>query len=316
MSDSRGVLEPTGENAEEPRFDLAFDAPPGELVRVSPLVRRLVAPNPGPFTFTGTCTYVVGSGEVAVVDPGPDLPAHMQALLASLKGEKVAAVFVTHTHRDHSPAARRLRAATGAPVIGCAPYFPARDLGLGEINRLDAANDLDYQPDRTLADGEIWRGAGFSLCAVATPGHTMNHLCFELVEEQALFTADHVMGWSTSIVAPPDGAMRLYMDSLEKLRGFDHKIYWPGHGGPITQPQRFLRALIHHRHAREKSILKALGGGPLPVAGIVAKVYEKLDPRLKGAAALSTFAHLEDLYTRDLVGTDGPPRLDGTFRLP
>jgi glyoxylase-like metal-dependent hydrolase (beta-lactamase superfamily II) len=307
--------EPTNESAEEPRFDLSFDAPPGALMRVSPRIRRIVAPNPGPFTFTGTCTYVVGAGEVAVIDPGPDLPVHVEALLDGLKGEKIAGLFVTHTHRDHSPAARRLREATGAPIIGCAPYFPARDLALGEINKLDAANDLDYRPDRTLADGEIWQGAGFALRAVATPGHTMNHLCFELVEEKALFTADHVMGWSTSIVAPPDGAMRLYMDSLEKLRGFDHAIYWPGHGGPITQPQRFLRGLLHHRHAREKSILGALGAGPLSAPEIVERVYEKLDPRLKGAAALSTFAHLEDFCARGLVRTDGAPRLDGFFRL-
>ncbi|MGO8737638.1 MBL fold metallo-hydrolase [Rhodoblastus sp.] len=284
-------------------------------MRVSPLVRRIVAPNPGPFTFTGTCTYVVGAGEVVVVDPGPDLPAHVEALRAGLKGEKIVGVFVTHTHRDHSPAARRLREATGAEIVGCAPYYPARAMALGEINKLDAANDLDYRPDRILADGEIWRGAGFSLRAVATPGHTMNHLCFELVEEKALFTGDHVMGWSTSIVAPPDGAMRLYMDSLEKLRAFDHQIFWPGHGGPISQPQRFLRGLLHHRHAREKSILKALGDGPRGVPEIVGKVYEKLDPRLKGAAALSTFAHLEDFCARGLVRTDGPPRLDGIFSL-
>ncbi len=310
-----GAFERTSEKAEEPRFDLAFDARPGELIRVSPLVRRIVAPNPGPFTFTGTCTYVVGAGEVAVIDPGPDAPAHVEALLAGLKGEKVAGVFVTHTHRDHSPAARRLQRQTGAPIIGCAPHFPARDLALGEINKLDAANDLDHRPDRVLADGEIWQGAGFSLRALATPGHTMNHLCFELIEEKAVFTADHVMGWSTSIVAPPDGAMRLYMDSLEKLRAFDHQIYWPGHGGPIVQPQRFLRALIHHRHAREKSILAALAGGPRPVPAIVEEIYGKLDPRLKGAAALSTFAHLEDFCARGLVRTDGPPRLEGIFAL-
>lgn len=298
---------------EAPRFELAFDAPVGHLLRVSPLVRRIVAPNPGPFTFTGTCTYVVGEGEVAVVDPGPDLPAHVEAILDATKGEKVAAIFVTHTHRDHSPAARLLQQATGAEIIGCPPHFPAREMALGEINKLDASNDLEHRPDRELGDGEVFDGPGFTIRAVKTPGHTMNHVCFELVEEKALFTGDHIMGWSTSIVAPPDGAMRLYLDSLEKLRAHDHAVYWPGHGGPVSQPQRFLRALLHHRRAREKSILAALGAGPLAPPEIVEKVYEKLDPRLKGAAALSTFAHLEDLCERALVGTEGTPQLTGKF---
>lgn len=306
---------PAEDAAEPPRFDLAFDAPAGRMLRVSPLVRRLVAPNPGPFTFTGTCTYVVGEGEVAVIDPGPDLPGHVDALLDDLKGERVTAIVVTHTHRDHSPAARLLQQATGAAIIGCPPHFPARDLALGEINKLDASNDIDHKPDRLLADGEIYSGAGFTLRALATPGHTMNHLCFELVEEKALFTGDHIMGWSTSIVAPPDGAMRLYLDSLERLRSLDHAIYWPGHGGPVSQPQRFVRALLHHRRAREQSILAALRDGPLLAPEIVEKVYEKLDPRLKGAAALSTFAHLEDLFARGAVVTAGDPQLTSRFHL-
>ncbi|HUO54686.1 MAG TPA: MBL fold metallo-hydrolase [Rhodoblastus sp.] len=300
---------------EAPQFDLAFVAPPGELIQVSPLVRRIVAPNPGPFTFTGTCTYVVGTGAVAVIDPGPDLPAHLDALRAGLGDETIAAIFVTHTHRDHSPAARLLQQTSGAEIIGCPPHFAARDMALGEINKLDASNDLDHRPDRALNDGDLWRGAGFSLRAIATPGHTMNHVCFELVEEKALFTGDHIMGWSTTIVAPPDGAMRLYLDSLEKLRAYDHAIYWPGHGGPVTQPQRFLRALLHHRRARERSILAALDAGPLITPDIVEKVYEKLDPRLKGAAALATFAHLEDLCARGLVQTEGAPQLSGRFAL-
>lgn len=295
-------------------FDLAFDAPVGALMRVSPLTRRIVAPNPGPFTFTGTCTYVVGDGEVAVIDPGPDIGEHVEALLAALGDEKIAAIFVTHTHRDHSPAARLLRQATGAKIFGCAPHFPARDLGVGEDNKLDASNDLDHAPDVVMLDGEVFAGKNFTLRAVATPGHTMNHLCFELTEERALFTGDHVMGWSTSIVAPPDGAMRLYMDSLEKLRAHDFAMFWPGHGGPVREPSRFLRGLLHHRRARESSILNALAEGPLTIPALVEKIYQKLDPRLKNAAGLSTLAQLEDLCQRDLATTDGAPRLDGVFR--
>jgi glyoxylase-like metal-dependent hydrolase (beta-lactamase superfamily II) len=312
-SQENDKIEDGAEAIEPPRFDLSFAAPAGELQRVSALVRRLVAPNPGPFTFTGTCTYVVGDGDVALIDPGPDDAAHVDALLAALKGERIGKIFVTHTHRDHSPAARLLQAATGAEILGCAPFFPARELALGETNKLDAANDLDHRPDRVLGDGETIAGPGYSLRAVATPGHTMNHLCFELAEEKALFTGDHVMGWSTSIVAPPDGAMRPYLDSLEKLRALDHELFWPAHGGPVSQPGRFLRALLHHRRAREHSILAALEAGPQDIAALVERIYEKLDPRLKGAAGLTTFAHLEDLCARGLAATDGQPQLNGVF---
>ncbi len=316
MSEPSGTSRDATErsDAEEARFDLALDAPAGRLMRVSPRIRRLVAPNPGPFTSTGTCVYVVGEGEVALIDPGPDDPAHVETLLAALDGERIAKILVTHTHRDHSPAARAVQKATGAEILGCAPHFSARELALGETNKLDAANDLDYRPDRILADGEILAGPGYVLRAIATPGHTMNHLCFELAEEKALFTGDHIMAWSTSIVAPPDGAMRPYLNSLELLRGCDHSVYWPGHGGPVAQPQRFLRALLHHRRAREISILAALVQGPLAIPDIVAKVYEKLDPRLNGGAALTTLAHLEDLCARKLIRTDGTPQLAGVFR--
>ena len=300
------------ENDDVP-FNRNFPLKPGVAEEVRPGVRRILCNNPSPFTFTGTVSYILGKGKVAIIDPGPDDEAHARALLDAVRGETVTHIFVTHTHRDHSPAARLLQQATGAQIIGCPPHFPARDMALGEINKLDASNDLDHRPDRELDDGEAFDGPGYTLRAIKTPGHTMNHVCFELVEERALFTGDHIMGWSTSIVAPPDGAMRLYLDSLEKLRAFDHAVYWPGHGGPVAQPQRFLRALLHHRRAREKSILAALESGPLAVPQIVEKVYEKLDPRLKGAAALSTFAHLEDLCARGLVGTEGAPQLTGQF---
>ena len=285
-------------------LDLAFDVPPGQLVPVSPLVRRIVAPNPGPMTFRGTCTYVVGHGDVAVIDPGPDLPAHIDALLAALAGEHVAQILVSHTHRDHSPGARLLQARTAAPIIGCAPYQPARPPRGTEVAAVAASNDLDHRPDRVLADGDTYDGDGFTLTAVATPGHTMNHLAFALLEEKALFSADHVMAWSTTVVAPPTGAMGPYMTSLEKLRLRDDAIYWPGHGGPVHEPQRFVRALHHHRRQRERSILARLAAGDRTAAEIVATTYETLDPRLRRAAAMSVLAHLEDLTARGLVRED------------
>ena len=294
-------------------YDRSVGAKAGELVRVSPLVRRLIAPNGGPFTFTGTCTYIVGNGAVAVIDPGPDNPGHAAQLLDALRGESVDTIVITHTHRDHSPAAAALKAATGARIVGCAPHFQARDLGLGESNMLEGSNDLSYAPDHVMADGEALHGRGFTLTALATPGHTMNHLAFALPEERALFSGDHVMAWSTSIVAPPDGAMGPYMASLEKLRGRDEEIFWPGHGGPVKEPQRFVRALAHHRRQREASILTRLAAGDTRILEIVAKIYEGLDPRLIGAAALSVFAHLEDLVERGLALCDGAPTLDGRY---
>ncbi len=292
-----------------------FGVRPSELMRLSPLVRRILANNPGPFTFTGTCTYVVGQGRVAVIDPGPDDPAHIAALLAALQGETIVAALVTHTHRDHSPGARLLQQVTGAEIIGCGPYVPARDLVLGEINALDAANDLAHVPDRLLRDGEIFQGEGFTLACVETPGHTMNHLAFALPEEKALFSGDHVMAWSTTIVAPPDGAMHPYMDSLDRLLARDDEVYWPGHGGAVEEPQRFVRALIHHRHAREKAIIERLAAGDTKIEAIVVNVYKDLDPRLRGAAALSVFAHMEDLIARERVTPDGPTTLTASYRL-
>ena len=288
--------------------------PPGRTQQLSPLVRRLVAPNGGPFTFTGTCSYLVGAGKsLAVVDPGPDDPVHVAALLAAVGSARVAHILVTHTHRDHSPAASALKAATGAPVLGCAPHFSARELASGEIHRLDAANDRAYAPDHVLADGEAVAGEGYALRALATPGHTMNHLCFALEEERALFSGDHVMAWSTSIVAPPDGSMSAYMASLEVLRGRGERVYWPGHGGPVEEPQRFVRALAHHRRQREHSILNRLAQGDRRIHEIVAAIYETLDPRLKGAAALSVFAHLEDLVARGLARAEGAATLEAEY---
>jgi glyoxylase-like metal-dependent hydrolase (beta-lactamase superfamily II) len=287
------------------------EPPPRVLTRVSPMVRRLVAPNASPFTFNGTCTYIVGEAKVAIVDPGPDDDSHLSALLARIGGERVETILITHTHRDHSVGANKLRAATGARVVGAAPFMPRGDGSAG----LDSAHDRDYSPDAILADGERWRGAGYAIEAIATPGHCSNHLCFALLEESALFSGDHVMAWSTSVVAPPDGSMRAYMASLDKLRGRAETIYWPGHGGPVIEPQRYLRALIHHRRQREASILNALADGPQTIPALVAKVYVGLSPSLTQAAGLSTLAHLEDLSERGMVVAEGEDGGEQRFRL-
>ena len=297
-------------------FERADPGPPGILQRLTPLVRRMVAGNRSPFTFTGTCTYVIGQGDVAIIDPGPDLPAHRDALMAALGSERIAHILVTHTHRDHSPGARFLKAATGAPVFGCGPHQPARALAAGEANALEGSNDTDYAPDRVLHDGAVVEGRGYTLEAVATPGHTMNHLAFALAEEQALFSGDHVMAWSTSIVAPPDGSMAHYMASLERLRARDDRVYWPGHGGPVSNPKSFVRALAVHRRHREASIFAQIDEGGVAIPAIVARIYEGLAPALRGAAALSVFAHLEDLLAQGRVVTDGAPSLDGLYRRP
>lgn len=300
--------------ADEIPFNRAQPAPAGTMEEISPLLRRIVAPNPSPMTFTGTCTYVVGKGAVTVVDPGPDDEAHLEALLTALKGERVEAILVTHTHRDHSPLATKLKERTGAPIIGAAPHRPARDLVEGEYIRLDAGADYDYRPEHILREGDVHQGAGYTLEALETPGHTANHLAFALREENALLSGDHVMAWSTTTVAPPDGAMGEYMASIQKLLTRQDKVFWPGHGGPLTEPQRFMRALQSHRRQREASILDRLTAGDETIPTIVGNVYQGLNPALVKAAGMNVFAHLEDLVERGLAATDGAPRLDGRFR--
>jgi glyoxylase-like metal-dependent hydrolase (beta-lactamase superfamily II) len=286
---------------------------PGHLEQLSPLVRRWVLPNPSPFTCTGTCCYVVGRGRVAVIDPGPGRPGEAEALLAALGREQVTQIIVTHTHRDHSPGARVLAALTGAKISGCGPHRAARALNLGERSVLDASADHAHAPDLILREGDVLAGEGFTLETIETPGHTMNHLAFACREEMALFSGDHVMAWSTTIVAPPDGAMGAYMGSLEKLRGRSETVYWPGHGGPVKDPQRYLRAIIGHRKMRESSILAALVERPAGIPALVERLYEGLNPALKGAAALSVFAHLEDLAGRGQVLADGALTLEAVF---
>ena len=273
-----------------------MDAPYAKLEQVEPGIARLLAHNPSAFTYYGTQSYLIGEAELAVIDPGPDLPEHVDALERSIAGRPVAAIVCTHTHRDHSPASRALAQRTGAPIVGCAPLAM-------EGTGLEAGFDRDYAPDRVLADGEAIEVDGKEIVAVATPGHTSNHLCFAY--EGALLTGDHVMGWSTTVVVPPDGDMAEYMRSLEKLRGRGDRIYYPAHGPPVANPQQYVRSLIGHRLQRERQVLTLVGEKPRDIPDIVASAYPGLDPRLVRAAGASVLAHLTDLERRGLVEQRG-----------
>jgi glyoxylase-like metal-dependent hydrolase (beta-lactamase superfamily II) len=285
----------------------------GEAEQHEPLVARVLAPNPSPYTYTGTQTWIVGAldgPDCAVIDPGPTGSGksvgdaygagHVEAILRAVGTRRVAAILCTHTHRDHSPAAAPLKAATGADIIGCAP-LALTDSG----PRADSAFDPDYAPDRVLADGERVRGAGWTLEAVATPGHTSNHLCYALLETRALFTGDHVMKWSTSVVSPPDGDMAAYMASLEKLYARNDRVYYPAHGPAVDKPQQLVRGMLGHRKSREAQILRELAKGPRDIPAMVAAMYKGLDPRLTGAAGRSVLAHLIDLKQRGQVKGEG-----------
>ena len=287
----------------------------GVVETVAPGVRRLVAHNASPYTFTGTCSYIVGRGQVAIIDPGADDADHLDALAAAVRGETVTHIFVTHTHRDHSPGAARLKALTGARVFAEGPHRTARALNIGELNPLDAAADHSFRPDIALADGEVVEGGGWTIEAVTTPGHTANHMCYALREPALTFTGDHIMAWSTTIVAPPDGAMGDYIASVEKLRHRPERIFYPGHGAAVRDAPRFLAGLLRHRAGREASILRRLSHGDTDIASLVRAVYIGLDPRLVGGARLSTLAHLEDLVMRGMVATDGAPSIAGNYRL-
>ena len=275
-----------------------MDAPYARLEQLERGIARVLAHNPSAFTYYGTQSYLVGEAEVAVVDPGPDLPEHVDALTAAVAGRKVVAIMCTHTHRDHSPAAAPLAERTGAPIVGCAA------LALETVGpRADASFDGDYAPDRVLSDGEAVDVDGKPMTAIATPGHTSNHLCFAYGD--ALFTGDHVMGWSTTVIFPPDGDMADYMASLDKLRRRDDRIYYPAHGPAVTNPAQYVRHLVGHRMQREKQILSLVEEKPRTIPEIVAGAYPGLDPRLITAAAGSVLAHLLDLERRGLVEREG-----------
>jgi glyoxylase-like metal-dependent hydrolase (beta-lactamase superfamily II) len=285
----------------------------GVCDQVSPLIRRVVARNPGPFTFMGTGTYIVGRGEVAVIDPGPDLPEHLEAILAALEpGERVTHILVTHHHSDHSPLARPLKARTGAAIYGCAVGAAAEESTI----RTEAGADFDFAPDVSLCGGgQVLEGPGWTLEAVATPGHTSNHICFALKEENALFSGDHIMGWSTTVITPPDGDMTDYMESLERVKARDFDVLWPTHGPPIREVTPFIAAYAAHRRAREAQVLAAVGEGYERIVDMVPKLYADVDPRLHPAAARSVLGHMIDLVRRGKVATDGPASIDSRYRL-
>jgi glyoxylase-like metal-dependent hydrolase (beta-lactamase superfamily II) len=307
----------------------------GRAVQVSPLVRRVIAENPSKFTYYGTGTYIVGSGNVAVVDPGPVLASHRDALAAALDGERVRAICITHCHSDHSPLAAWLRAETGAPTIGFGPHPPPppvddadREPDRGgdahgdevddEIDdgvRVEETLDLDFDPDVRVVDGELAAaGHGWALTAVHTPGHTSNHLCYALAEEHGLFTGDHVMGWSTTVVSPPDGDMAAYIASLRAVAGRDDGVLWPTHGPPVTDPRPYVTALVEHRLEREAQVLAAVRRGVGDIVTIVDELYADVGPELHKPARRSVLAHLVKLVAEGLVVTDGPPQLRSTYR--
>ncbi|TGQ66912.1 MAG: MBL fold metallo-hydrolase [Mesorhizobium sp.] len=295
------------------KFDTSFDPGYGQGVAVAPGVQRVTARNPSPFTFHGTNSYIVGHDTLAVIDPGPDDEAHLQTLLDVIAGRPVSHIFVSHTHRDHSPLAAALKECTGATVLAEGPHRPARPLHTGETNALDASADTAFIPDVALRDGELVAGDGWAIRTVLTPGHTANHAAFALEGTGILFSADHVMAWATSIVAPPDGAMADYMASLDRLIERGDRLLLPGHGGPVTAPRSFMRGLKTHRRMRERAILERIRTGDRTISDMVKAIYRDTDPRLHGAAGLSVLAHLEDLVERGLVATDAAPAIDGIF---
>lgn len=289
--------------------DIRFEY--GKVDQVSPLIRRVVADNPGPFTFTGTGTYIVGRGQVAVIDPGPDLDAHLAAILAAVEGETVSHIFITHNHLDHSPLAGPLAKATGARIYGCAIGGGEKDDG----PQMEAGHDDDFTPDVSVCQGGVFNGQGWTIEAIPTPGHTSNHVCFALLEENALFSGDHIMGWSTTVISPPDGDMGAYYQSLDLIQARDFAVLWPTHGPPITEVGPFIDAYRAHRRDRERQIREQLAAGHTRIKDMVPAMYAAVDPRLHPAAARSVLAHLVNMVRDGEVRTDGAPALDSDYRL-
>ena len=285
----------------------------GACDQVSPLIRRVVANNPGPFTFKGTGTYIVGRGQVAVIDPGPDLPDHLAAILAAVEGERVTAIAITHHHGDHSPLAGPLKAATGAPIYGCA-VAGHEEQDTGEV-KMEAGHDHAFRPDVSLCGGGEIKGPGWTMQAIPTPGHTSNHLCYALKEENALFSGDHIMGWSTTVITPPDGDMTDYLESLATIQALNFTTLWPTHGPPIRQVTPFIDAYIAHRQERIDQILLALSQGPTTIRDLVPRLYADVDARLHPAAARSMLAAILHLERGGDIEASGPPGPDAVYRL-
>jgi glyoxylase-like metal-dependent hydrolase (beta-lactamase superfamily II) len=294
-------------------FDSSFTPRYGEPVELGKGILRLTVNNPSAFTFHGTNSYIIGTDTLAVIDPGPDNDAHHNALIAAIAGRPVSHIFVSHTHRDHSPLAQRLKESLGARTVAEGAHRPARPYYAGEVNMLEASADTDFIPDIALADGGTIEGDGWAVEGIHTPGHAANHMAFGLKNTGVLFSADHVMAWATSIVAPPDGSMSDYMVSLEKLLARDDKVYLPGHGGAVIKPAAFVRGLRAHRKMRERAIFERVLQGDRTIGDMVKAIYRDTDPRLHGAAALSVLAHLEDLVGRGEVKTDDHPSLDSIY---
>ncbi len=296
-------------------FVKTFDFAYGEAARLSPLVTRVIANNPGPFTYTGSGTYLVGegSGPFGVIDPGPADGAHLDALMAASDG-RISHILITHTHLDHCGGARALAEAAGAPVYGFGPHPKAGDAAAPE-QAMEEGGDKAFAPDHLMGEGDVVEGDGWRLQAVHTPGHLSNHLCFAMEQENALFTGDHVMGWSTTVIVPPHGSMADYFASLERLLERDDVVYYPTHGAPIENPHRFVRAVRAHRRIRDGQILDQLKQGRTRIADMVAAMYADIDPRLHGAAAMNVLAHLIRLVGTGEVVADGAPSLEAEYAL-
>jgi glyoxylase-like metal-dependent hydrolase (beta-lactamase superfamily II) len=292
-------------------FDRSFEAPYGEHIRLSPLIARVLAPNPGPFTFRGTGVYIIGTNNVVVIDPGPDIPEHVSALKTALAGRDISHILLTHTHNDHSPAAAALKAWSGAKTYAFGPH-PRAQNGHGVM--VEEGGDMAFEPDVRVRDGDILSADGFTIECVFTPGHTSNHMCYGLREEQSLFTGDHVMGWSTTVVAPPDGDMAAYRANVAKLLARDDRVLWPTHGGPIRNPKPFLEAYLAHRAEREAQILACLQDGITTIREIVARLYVDVDKRLYPAAGMSVLAHLIELVHEGRVIADPAAHTGASYR--